>query len=393
VAATAVEAFGAYLRQLRERRGLSLDDVASLSSSFPDPIGKAYLSRCENGKLKIAFSKTIALSRVYEVPPEVLAERMRLDLEVDRLGAPDTTGMDFRAMYKASVRASHEGRHWDAYALARDLRAVSVGSPSIDHVETVEQQELACRLRLSSITLSLDFQSFSRFELDSIPASKVSLYYLAVLHDRRSVHERQAQRHDDALELGDRAIEIATSQGFKKLLGPFYENRAMTLSAMSDYTAAIESQQQAIACYDDSTATVDKIQAYARLGTIYIGARRLRAARSVLDVALRLAREENLRRSQAQCLCLRGDVEWELKREDKAQSDWQKAADLLRGTSELRLKFIANTRLFRVAMCRKDEATLRRLRRRLSRWKAAVPSTLPELQELSQLEVESRPLQ
>ena len=38
-------AFGLYLRTLRLRCGLSLDDVCSLSQTFADPINKGYLSR------------------------------------------------------------------------------------------------------------------------------------------------------------------------------------------------------------------------------------------------------------------------------------------------------------------------------------------------------------
>ena len=78
MAESSAVAFGRYLRTLRERRGLSLDDVDSLSKAFPDSIGKANLSRCENGRQRLAFSKMIALSRIYEVPSEVLVERMEL---------------------------------------------------------------------------------------------------------------------------------------------------------------------------------------------------------------------------------------------------------------------------------------------------------------------------
>ena len=64
-------AFGRYLRTLRDRRGLSLDQVEGLSEAFPDPIRKAYRSRCENGHQSPAFSKVVALCRIYEVPAEV----------------------------------------------------------------------------------------------------------------------------------------------------------------------------------------------------------------------------------------------------------------------------------------------------------------------------------
>ena len=52
-------AFGRYLRMLRERRGLSLDEVAAMSRSLADPVDKSYLSRCENGRYGIGFSKAM----------------------------------------------------------------------------------------------------------------------------------------------------------------------------------------------------------------------------------------------------------------------------------------------------------------------------------------------
>ena len=89
------QAFGQYLRLLRERRGLSLEQVESLSSGFPEPIRKSYLSRCENGHQAIAFSRIVALSRIYEVPTEVLAQRLELDLEVERIGVELDEGQSF----------------------------------------------------------------------------------------------------------------------------------------------------------------------------------------------------------------------------------------------------------------------------------------------------------
>ena len=75
MAESSTKAFGRYLKTLRERRGLSLDDVTSLSQTFPEKINKGYLSRCENGHQKLAFAKVIALSRIYEVPADVLVEK------------------------------------------------------------------------------------------------------------------------------------------------------------------------------------------------------------------------------------------------------------------------------------------------------------------------------
>ena len=112
-------AFGRYLRTLRNRRGLSLQEVASLSQSFPDTVNKGYLSRCENGRQSLAFSKVIPLSRIYKVPADVLLERMELDQELERVGGPETEGMGFAELTGAGAKAMDEGRRWDAASRCR----------------------------------------------------------------------------------------------------------------------------------------------------------------------------------------------------------------------------------------------------------------------------------
>ena len=83
MAADARTAFGRYLRQVRERKGLSLEEVQSLSRGSAEAINKGYLSRSENGHQSISFTKVITLSRIYGVPSEVLFERMELDMELE----------------------------------------------------------------------------------------------------------------------------------------------------------------------------------------------------------------------------------------------------------------------------------------------------------------------
>src|SRR5215831_7525585 len=96
MAEKALVAFGRYLKLLRERRGLSLDDVATLTKAYPEPVNKGYLSRAERGLSHIAFSKIVALGRAYGVPMDVFGEKLALDLEVDRMkDAPKTEGASF----------------------------------------------------------------------------------------------------------------------------------------------------------------------------------------------------------------------------------------------------------------------------------------------------------
>ena len=91
MAEKAIVAFGRYLKILRERRGLSLDDVVTLTKAYPEPINKGYLSRAERGLSHIAFSKIVALGRAYEIPIDVFGEKLSLDLEVDQLKDPPET--------------------------------------------------------------------------------------------------------------------------------------------------------------------------------------------------------------------------------------------------------------------------------------------------------------
>lgn len=103
-------AFGKYLKILRDRRKLSLSDVVTLTKSYPEPVGKGYLSRVERGLARVGFSKMVALSRAYEVSLDALGEKLSLDLEVDELkNAPNTSGKTFGELMEAGVIFNQRG--------------------------------------------------------------------------------------------------------------------------------------------------------------------------------------------------------------------------------------------------------------------------------------------
>jgi transcriptional regulator with XRE-family HTH domain len=74
------EAFGAYLRKLREGRRLSLDAVEELSSGFPEKVTKSHLSRIENGLALPTFPRLMAMSHIYGMPIASMAERYEIEL-------------------------------------------------------------------------------------------------------------------------------------------------------------------------------------------------------------------------------------------------------------------------------------------------------------------------
>src|SRR5882672_9368946 len=103
-------AFGKYLKLVRSRRNMSLSDVVTLTKSYPEPVGKGYLSRVERGLARIGFSKMVALSRAYEVSLDAFGEKLSLDLEVDELkNPPKTNGKTFGELTEAGVVFNRRG--------------------------------------------------------------------------------------------------------------------------------------------------------------------------------------------------------------------------------------------------------------------------------------------
>ncbi|MFN7966552.1 MAG: hypothetical protein U0V87_12780 [Acidobacteriota bacterium] len=70
--------FGSYLRELREERRLTLDDIERITADAPEPITRSLLSRLENGRARVSALKLLALASSYRVRLSVLAERLEM---------------------------------------------------------------------------------------------------------------------------------------------------------------------------------------------------------------------------------------------------------------------------------------------------------------------------
>src|SRR5258705_12436922 len=134
-------AFGKYLRILRDRRKMSLSDVVTLTKSYPEPVGKGYLSRVERGLARVGFSKMVALSRAYEVSLDATGEKLSLDLEVDELkNAPNTAGKTFGELTDAGIAFNKRGLKRHCYATIRDALSRAALDPLHDGYHTQREQ-------------------------------------------------------------------------------------------------------------------------------------------------------------------------------------------------------------------------------------------------------------
>lgn len=110
-----IRRFGAFLRQIREARKLSLDSVEEMTSGYPERVTKSHLSRIENGHAVPTFPRLIALGQVYGVPISRLAERF--ELEFVREAAPDLSEKPLDEIVEAARGLRRTGRYAEALSL------------------------------------------------------------------------------------------------------------------------------------------------------------------------------------------------------------------------------------------------------------------------------------
>ena len=140
-----LERAGRALRQLRERRRLSLDAASNLTAGHREPLNKSYLHRLEAGSVSPSISKLAALATAYGVPTVVLLEMFEIE---ERLGTVAVTPEDRspEALLAEAESRLTMGRHLDALALARAGEKAATGATSTH----LKQCEIACLLQMGA---------------------------------------------------------------------------------------------------------------------------------------------------------------------------------------------------------------------------------------------------
>lgn len=236
-------AFGAYLRTLRERRGLSLDDVCALSGSFSERIEKGNLSRYENGRQQLGLPKIIPISRIYRIPADALLERMELDRQLDRIGGPDTSGLDFAELRRTGCLAlKRDGQHQVADSILSFASAAkSLGRHQLALHECLYLDSTAedgapwhdivlerignCYTHLGEVTLA---QKFLTAAIDSARAhgNKSALAYAHFSHGFLQVRFDQHQAAESFLA-AHRAFREAPARPEVEMEGQVFEARTL----------------------------------------------------------------------------------------------------------------------------------------------------------------------
>ena len=390
MAETWTRAFGRYLRTIRERRGLSLEDVASLSQAFADTLNKGYLSRCENGHQRLAFSKVIPLSRICEVPADILVERMELDMELDRVGGPETEGKSFAELFAAGTGSFGDGNQWMAYGYLRDATCRAAADPVHSHFRDREEQIARSHVNCATAAVGLGRYRYSLHEFSyALRSEKVGLSFFPIILERISTVYRKLDQRDKAKEFAEAAIKAEQQAPDHAYRGYLYSNRGLLTMEAGDLITAARDFQTAFQIYKEQGLMVEAARCLNNLGQVYFDMKRYGAARRALSAGQKVE-PQNLRlRTLAHVLL--GEID-EIEGHDRsARKHWQEAATIAKQLKDKVLRFKAEFFLLRQARRGGDEAIARAISRRLRKLRHWIPQTTPELAAFLEIDQDNLP--
>ena len=381
-------AFGKYLRIVRDRRKMSLSDVVTLTKSYPEPVGKGYLSRVERGLARIGFSKMVALSRAYEVSLDAFGEKLSLDLEVDELkNPPSTSGKTFGELTEEGTAFSRRGLRWHFYAAIRD--ALPRAATDRLHGDYRTQLEQVTRATLSHgiAARSTGHYAFALVEFGYVMAHLDALNEetVPIVFQQSAVAKLHLGAVAEADVLAGRAVESAKHAPQRKHLGDALDTRALLANQAGDYASAIADYQLAFTAYKAVGRGVDCARTMNNLAQSYFSARRFKTARRALGAAERLATELGADAVRARSRILLGEIEALEGNLKKASTLWHDAIEIARKTHDTVVHFKAEFQLFKLSIEQGNLVAANALGRRLNRMTPWISHSEPEVVEFLRL--------
>jgi len=369
-------AFGKYLRHLRERRGLSLSRVCEWSRSSAEPFDKGTLSRLERGQQTPSIYRLGPLSRIYQISADALLERMELDRELDRLGAPETFGKTFDELQRAGGAAIlRQDRKWDAYACFRD--SFWIAGPD---------KKVIAWLNVATAIRSLGKNALALHELRELASSAdLDPGQRTLLNERLSNCCRCLGDMRRAEEYADAAIAQAQELGDSRTLAYAYAARGSAAIDQEQWQVAYDLHLKSLAAYRDGADQDSwllagpsfEAQRLLMLAECSLYLRNMSRARRLLLAAKRLSEEHDLPSGLAYSELFLGWIDEAAGRIDQALARWRRAAALAARVDNPRIAFTAEVEIFRQAQDAGDVARARACKRRLDRLAPWIPQHIP----------------
>lgn len=349
--------FGAYLRELRTRRGHSLAEIESLSSRAPDPINKGYLSRVENGQQSISLSKIIALARIYDCPPGALIDRLEMDMAAAEVEVPEFENAEEAIAY--AQKQSDKGYVSESYAVIRELQSQA----------TTEYDKHRKSLSLTTPAIFLGKYDFAKYELLRLR----ELDGIFSLSDQAFVLERLGKVYQHrsqflpAQQLLRKAHQLAEESG--DISRQYYTSNALASHALTANMPeeSLVFYQQSFELAKEFDTGVLKGKTLSSIAACYIDLGKLTAARHAIEAADKIAQENKSISSISFLEILRGRIAYSEKRLDHAKRHWQQAIGILKPIRYHRFRFEAELDLLDLAIVQQEQSAIRSIDKRLQR--------------------------
>lgn len=381
-------AFGHYLRTLRERRGLALEDVWTLSQTFPESLNKGYLSRCENGKQKLAFPKVVAISRIYEVPADVLVERLELDLELEKIGGPSTEKLSWAQLREAGKNAMSHGHRWAAYAFLRDA-TFDAGNAQLDTstYANLREQEVGAFMNAASAAHGLGKYRYARHEYEYAENTGALGPHCSVFVAERlaSVHVN-LQNHQLAQEYADCALQRLEQAPNCPFEGFVYELQGLHRLRRKEQADAIPWLRKAYDSFRGQKLVRNSANALIGLADCYQELSNYGAATRTLETVLNISDEYSLSHVRALALTLQGIIDQATDRPQRAEEKLREAKEIAKKLNDRVLHFQVDFYLYKQARALNQRASARAIRRRLRNLACSIPRTIEQVVEFNMLE-------
>jgi tetratricopeptide (TPR) repeat protein len=318
---------------------------------------------------------------------------MELDMELDRIGGPDTAGMDFEGMVRAARQALERGFKWEAYGLFRDAVPYAATCDPLPRYRDADEQLAISQMNCATTAKSLGRYRYSLHEylyLDS--AGTVGPRFHPIILERTSGCYRALNNLNLAQKYADEAIREAEANDVRTYKGDAYCTRALIAVEQSDSLVAATYYRKAYHSFKQVGRDVDCVTMLNNLASCYLNTKRYRAARRASLASQRLSDALSLARGRAISSIILGEVDEAENRPRQASRNWHEAVRIAKELNDKELRFKAELVLFKQALVQRNLAAARAIERRLRRLSPWLPGTTEELRIFRRLAAENSAL-
>jgi len=375
-------AFGRYMRTLRQRKELSIQEVCRVLLNASEGTDAGSLSRLERGRQQLAAGKLAALCRVYEVSPAVPLERLDLDHAVEQHVVLDTDGKSAAVLLDLGRKALERAERWDAYACFRDALLEDV------------QDDHALRFNLATAARAMGRFRFALHEFEVLGEDCRDRPLHPAVLERIASTLRSIGDLDSAERYAWASAEAARSRDDARTLGYAFTSLAnVNIARLGDPELTVDYLNMAHRAARDSKlddgALVPnahfEVSTLNSLAETYLASGRDESARRAAAAALKLSDQHGFRVGRAYAQLFLGQVDESCGREERAEERWREALATAESAENKRLSFCAQFYLFRQALRLGEFARSKVLRRSLQRLAPWVPEQLPLLADFRSL--------